>query len=428
MKKRRGIQRFKARINPVSKFLESTFQVRLFLIGSRESVKDLGKNLAKNLSEFEVDTDPIEVEDIHVMLLSKFQEQGLSEWKDVEEQFRKAIDESISKNTKVGVLGISYVYQAVFDRINDDTGTNAIKELRYPGIDIAAKPFSQNVPGGFMYLLHLTPMETLGQKNFLPVLRYLAICEQSHEEELNKNLSFVFRDITLYKAHHNLNRFRMKTAEEDFQENLRAIVKDVQSLFKEKEILGDKTKNALEKLSVSWQDLVGIYIYLTNLATSNSQQYINYRHSFDSEEASIAQGQVWHFLCERMRILHEEIEIEMSDCKAVLETAQQAFAMVQTRINQAEETLERKKENRRQRSEELIAYLGLAIALPELISYELVETLWEYWFKSLKPIYYFLIQLLLIVVFGLVLVKIIRDATDNFGKKAKVKEVNRSAE
>lgn len=408
-----------------SKFLESTFQVRLFLVGHQESVMLFGKNLQSSLPEFDVDLDPLEIGGVHVMLFSKFQELGLCEWKGIEEQVRRAVDKALPANTALGVLGISFVYQVVFDRINDDTGIIAIEELRSSKIDIVSKPYSQSIPGGLLYLLHLTPMETLGQKNFLPVLRYLAVCEQENEEELNKNLSFLSRDIALYKAHHNLNIFRLKTAKEKLQKNLRAIDQDVQGLFEKQDILGDETKAALEKLSKSLRHLLRIYIDLTSLATSNSQQYVNYRHSFDGEETAVAQGQVWRFLRERMRILYEEIDIKITECKAVLEATHQAITMVQTRIDQADEALEREQDKRRQRTEELLAYLGIGIALPELISYDLVQTLLESWHISLRPICYFFVQLLLIVILGWALVKIIRNATNNFGKEDEVKEINK---
>lgn len=414
--------------NNTFSFTESTLQIRLFLMGDTQDILSFRQSLSDSFSELHVFERPIRIEDVQILIVYRSQKKRLGEWIDVEEKFSTQLHHLLPLFPKVFLLGVSSVYQVVCEQVDLEAGMHIAEQFSEIGIDVELNPYKQEIPGGYLYLLKSPSMPTLGYPGFISAIRYLAFSDIQKEGFLNAYISgpaMSIRDISIHKGHNNVHSFRWKTAKNKLQDILDNIDQDVQSLFRKQDILGEDTKAALEKLSESLRHLVRIYIDLTGLATSNAQQYVNYRHSFDGEEATLAQGQVWRFLRERMRILREEIDIKITECKAVLEATQQAISMIQTRIDQADEALERKQEKRRQRTEELLAYLGLGIALPELISYDLVKTLWEYWFNKLAPIYYFLIQLLLIAFFGLVLVKIIRNATDNFGKKANGEELNK---
>jgi hypothetical protein len=254
-------------------------------------------------------------------------------------------------------------------------------------------------------------MQSLGTNNFQPIIRYLAFCETKSEKLLNaylSNYSYFSRDIAFVKAHQNVHKFRVCSSRDNLQETLDSIDGEIQALFKNNDVLGEETKVSLEGLSKWLSHLLRFYIEANSTATSMVQQKNIYQHSFDAEPSFVAEGQVWHFLRERINTLNEELEIKISECQAVLQATQQAVAMVQTRIDQADEALEREQEKRYRRRDELLAYLGVAIALPELLNYDLVQKILTSWNIDLLPIGYFAIQLLLIVIIGVFIVELIK--------------------
>lgn len=390
-------------------FKESSLQIRLYLTGEHSRAKDYLNSLKSfpQFTELAISKD----KDTQVIIINKTQTTGLKNWDSIEEEVCAKATTLLREYPELGYLGATVIYQAVYVSLDDTTGSLVVQELVEAKITEYVTPFSQEIPGGKLFLLNHPVMQSLGTNNFQPIIRYLALCEAKSENLLNayiSNYSFFSRDIAFLKAHQNVHKFRVHSTRDNLQETLDNIEGEIQALFKKNDVLGEETKVSLEGLSKWLSHLLRFYIEANSTATSMVQQKNIYQHSFDAEPSLVAEGQVWQFLRERINTLNEELEIKISECQAVLQATQQAVAMVQTRIDQADEALEREQEKRYRRRDELLAYLGVAIALPELLNYDLVQKILTSWNIVLLPIGYFAIQLLLIVIIGVIIVDLIK--------------------
>jgi len=350
-------------------------------------------------------------EDTQLIIINMTQTTSLKDWENKEKTILDKAREQLTEYPDLGFIGASMIYQAVYTSLDESTVSIAIHELLEAKITNNTIPFSQEIPGGKLLLLNIPVMCLLGTDDFQPIIRYLALCEAKLEKQLNaylSNYSFFSPDIAFLKAHQNVHKFRVHSTRDNLQETLDNIDGEIQALFKKNDVLGEETKVGLEGLSKWLSHLLRFYIEANSTATSMVQQKNIYQHSFDAEPSLVAEGQVWQFLRERINTLNEELEIKISECQAVLQATQQAVAMVQTRIDQADEALEREQEKRYRRRDELLAYLGVAIALPELLNYDLVQKILTSWNIVLLPIGYFAIQLLLIVIIGVIIVDLIK--------------------
>lgn len=390
-------------------FKESSLQIRLYLTGEKNKATEYLGSL--KFSPLFTNATQVEDEDTQVIVVNATQTTALKDWDAKEEEILAIASEQRKDYPDLGYIGASVIYQAVYEGLSDSIESSVVQELVEAKITNNRSPFSQDVPGGRLSLLCHPSMGSLGKPDFLPIIRYLALCETKSEKQLNAylyNYSFFSRDIAFLKAHQNVHKFRVCSSRDNLQNTLDEIDVEIQSLFKKGDVLGEETKLGLDGLSKSLSQLLRFYIEVNSTATSMVQQKTNFLHSFDAEPRSVAEGQVWHFLRERINTLNEELEIKISECQAVLQAAQQALAMVQTRIDQADEAQERDQEKRFRRRDELLAYLGVAIALPELINYDLVEKLLTSWKIILLPGGYFVIQLFLIVLIGVFVVYLIK--------------------
>lgn len=395
-------------------FKETTLQVRCYFNDAHSNLGQLFQSLKSDLPSNLPDFVLAEDADPQIIYVYGFQKNGLGEWGDTETELFQNVAKQLRKYPDIGFVGASVIYQAVYDNLQSNSGYLAIEELKRAGIARQGAHVSQKIPGGELFLLGCPPMNTLGKPYFQPILRYLALCQSDCEKELNaylSNAAFFSHDVALVKAHQNVHKFRVRSSQDNLQGMLKEIAMDTQPLLAIDDLLDDKAKVALKSLSGSLSSLLKFYIEVNSTATSLVGQKSNYQHSFDAEPVEVAEGQVWRFLRERMNTLNEELEIKISECQAVLEAAQQAVSMVQTRIDQADEALEREQEQRLRRRDELLAYLGVAIALPELINYDLVERLLTSWRIYFNPIGYFLVQLGLIVVIGGLIVWFIKKSS-----------------
>lgn len=390
-------------------FKESSLQIRLYLTGEKSRAKDYLNSL-KSFPQF-TDVKIVADEDTQVIIINMTQTTSLKDWENKEKTILDKAREQLTEYPDLGFIGASMIYQAVYTSLDESTVSIAIHELLEAKITNNTIPFSQEIPGGKLLLLNIPVMRLLGTDDFQPIIRYLALCEAKLEKQLNaylSNYSFFSRDIAFLKAHQNVHKFRVHSTRDNLQETLDNIDGEIQALFKKNDVLGEETKVGLEGLSKWLSHLLRFYIEANSTATSMVQQKNIYQHSFDAEPSLVAEGQVWQFLRERINTLNEELEIKISECQAVLQATQQAVAMVQTRIDQADEALEREQEKRYRRRDELLAYLGVAIALPELLNYDLVQKILTSWNIVLLPIGYFAIQLLLIVIIGVIIVDLIK--------------------
>jgi len=390
-------------------FKESSLQIRLYLTGEKSRAKDYLNSL-KSFPQF-TDVKIVADEDTQVIIINMTQTTSLKDWENKEKTILDKAREQLTEYPDLGFIGASMIYQAVYTSLDESTVSIAIHELLEAKITNNTIPFSQEIPGGKLLLLNIPVMCLLGTDDFQPIIRYLALCEAKLEKQLNaylSNYSFFSPDIAFLKAHQNVHKFRVHSTRDNLQETLDNIDGEIQALFKKNDVLGEETKVGLEGLSKWLSHLLRFYIEANSTATSMVQQKNIYQHSFDAEPSLVAEGQVWQFLRERINTLNEELEIKISECQAVLQATQQAVAMVQTRIDQADEALEREQEKRYRRRDELLAYLGVAIALPELLNYDLVQKILTSWNIVLLPIGYFAIQLLLIVIIGVIIVDLIK--------------------
>lgn len=390
-------------------FIESSLQIRLYLKGEKDRAIVYVNSLL-SFPHFTKVTN-FEDDDTQVIVVNTTQRTALKDWDTTETEILALAKDQLKGYSDLFYIGASAIYQAVYENFSESAEEIIVQELAEAKIANNTQPFSQDVPGGRLFLLESPSMGSLGKPDFRPIIRYLALCETHSEKNLNAYLTnspFFSRDIAFLKAHQNVHKFRVWSSRDNLQNTLDEIDVEIQALFKKGDVLGEETKFNLDGLSGSLSELLRFYIEVNSTATSMVQQKTNFLHSFDAEPGSVAEGQVWHFLRERINTLNEELEIKISECQAVLQATQQAVAMVQTRIDQADEALEREQEKRFRRRDELLAYLGVAIALPELINYDLVEKMLTSWKITLLPGGYFVIQLFLIVLIGVFVVYLIK--------------------
>jgi hypothetical protein len=294
------------------------------------------------------------------------------------------------------VLGRSVVYHAV---ANAETLLEALWSdavLAQAGLPRTGLSVSQEIPGGRLWLVkvpvfredrdlkgepktgyHIALTSPGGENGDLedePItVRYIALATpdgESSQAEYLWGLPFFRPDLYTHKAYtiaHNYRHLLQRLGVEDEQgvrgidPLLNELRDEIKNVIGARDVLSKRVADELDDLARHYERLLEASLKLQEMYTSLRQQ----RWSFDYHFQQSPQGEVWEWHRRRIESYYQEIEIKSEQCRNTLEAANQAVHIAEARI-------ERLKEARRQRQEDLITFIGLVFAVPQLVTDEML--------------------------------------------------------
>jgi hypothetical protein len=218
---------------------------------------------------------------------------------------------------------------------------------------------------------------------------YLALCGYDGEEALGDKLNdknFILRDIITHKACQCGRSVRRILTKFNLDDLVFDLTMSTERLLDEVDVLSAEQNHRLANLAKNYDRLLEVSLALASQRTSLAQQAWNFNYLIDRKTTV----DIDQYLHHRIIGFNQEVILKSDQCHRVLGGAEKATNIARTRI---EET----KERRRERQEVLIAFVGILLALPELLQLETLERVLTHWGFSLSSPIIFLIQVLIVL-------------------------------
>jgi hypothetical protein len=298
-------------------------------------------------------------------------------WAERTEQIRTLVGDLSSKHSQLVLRGMTFVLQACVEPVSALEELHSEAFLEEEGIFYPHPELSQEIAGGHMWLIRIPQGE---EKELI----YIALGTPETEEDLIQelfDLEFLKKDLIVHKAFQCGRNYRRILASNDLDAFIDELTDSASEILDEPDVLIDEQNTRLDKFAVDYDSLLGVSLALERQKTSLAQQEWNYRlHVGERPTKAIDR-----LLNLRIISYHQEVTLKCDQCRRLLDGAEKAADIAHTRV-------ERAKEERRQRQEFWLAFLGIALAVPQLLTYETVERLLKYWHVCLCSPLVLLIQ------------------------------------
>ena len=279
--------------------------------------------------------------------------------------------DSRSNNEAVLVIrGMTLLYQAT---VNPDVAFNSIvctEIMNETSLPYCNPGYFQTIPGGRLWLLSVPQGE---HKEFV----YLSLCIIAGEEKLWEelwNLMFIQKDLIVHKAFQCGRNYRRIIEYKDVDNSIASLTDSTKQILDEVDVLSHEHNIRLAKLARDYDTLLEVSLELEIQQTSLAQQQSNFSYLVGERPDK----PIDNYLTQRITRFHHEVALKAEQCRHLLNGAEKATHIAQTRINEV-------KEQRQRRQEIWFAFLGIALAVPQILTYETVERLLNYigiYFKS----------------------------------------------
>jgi hypothetical protein len=326
---------------------------------------------------------------------------GAEDWLKETNYFIDGLNEFMQKDNSIKLVGRTIIYQAVIPNdfvLHSLSGQSLMSAF---GTTNISSDKAHDIPGGRMWLTYVPVF----QKDWESKNVYLALCHKDDEQDQSLyffKTIFTLPDLITHRANEIAANYYFLLE----NEHLDALIKDIKSNT-EKVLCNEITStnlvsNVLHELASNFNRLLGISLNLIAYANSLAQQKKNYISILRGDEEYKNQSSpIWQLYAERIDNTLSAVEMQRDQCRRLLETANLAVNIAQTRLDKISE-------NRRRRQEILLTFLGVAFALPQLFTFETIVNIMSQFSKTTKPLGILLIQIGLILIISLLILLILR--------------------
>jgi hypothetical protein len=258
------------------------------------------------------------------------------------------------------IRGMTLFFQA---KVSPDLDLNSIQcneIMEETGLSYCHPGYSQTISGGRLWLLSVPQGEL---KKFV----YLSLSTEEGEAEFWEELwdkKFIQKDLIVHKAFQCGRNYQRILEQQNVDNSIGSLTDSTKQVLDETDILSDAQSKQLANLARDYDTLLEASLELEIQNTSLAQQKSNYMYLVGQQPTN----SIDNFLSQRITRFHHEVILKAEQCRHLLNGAEKATHIAQTRINEV-------KEQRRQRQEVWFAFLGITLAVPQILTYETVERL-----------------------------------------------------
>jgi hypothetical protein len=308
-------------------------------------------------------------------------------WQHASEIIHKAVRRILSQTEERStagnmliIRGTTLIYQASIPSDVDLNKLTCEKIMENEGFAYCHPGYSQVIPGGKLWLLTI-PQEN--QKEFT----YLSLSSSSEKDKdllVNElfDLAFIQRDLIVHKAFQCGRNYHQILRHHNIDQAIWSLTDSTKQVLDELDVLSETQNKRLMNLARDFDTLLEASLELEIQKTSLAQQQANYQYLAGENPP----GKIDNFLNLRITRFHHELTLKAEQCCNLLNGAEKATHISQTRINEV-------KEQRKQRQEFWLAFLGIALAVPQIFTYETVDRLLSFYHLSLNSPAILLVQI-----------------------------------
>ncbi len=313
------------------------------------------------------------------------------------QELRPRLQAILTEELLQGALGYTLTYQAVL------TANHSLNEIRFADLltesdsrflhlksEERLSPLAMtDIAGGRVWLLEI-PIQDNGLK---AATVYIAVCPQEANDQFvagalyGPNAALFMPDLIAHKSYHQIRQYWGYEEEVGYGKKL-ATMRNTTVALLEANLHASATDN-FDALVRDSHLLIGDVARLGALRISLAKQLYNYQPYAKTAQ----EGEIAAFHHAHMRTVTEELNLKVAEGQTVLQATDTAVHIVEARIEKAEEKRQQKLESRQQLIGMILAVMGVAFAVPQLIDRVVAAALLD-WYKGLEtPGQYSVLQL-----------------------------------
>ncbi len=284
------------------------------------------------------------------------------------EIMRRRLEDILLDNAVLGgSWGYTLIYQAELNRGVD--ADSALRELlpavrRFHSPEGLSPLAATDVSGGRLWLLSI-PDEGDGLST---ATVYVALGPSDQAEALldmlyGPNAALLESDLVAHKSYYQMLQYRGGDLESWYEDSLDRLRKTTNELLKDLGQHPAKT-DKLGELAREYDLLSTVTSELKVLRIALLKQ----SHNYDRARVRIGGGDVMEFHREQLETAILELELKTEEFRDALEIADKAVSVAQVQVDKAQE-------KRQQGTQVLLAVIGAALAVPQVIDREMAGTL-----------------------------------------------------
>lgn len=335
-------------------------------------------------------------------------------WREEMLRLRQALQHARADCAGLLPVGMTIVCQAVAPGGVDLEAVSGKAVATACGLAHAgADHLAQEIPGGRMWLLSAPVFR--GSQWTDSEMTYLALCQEAGEEaqgEYFGDKKFIRPDLITHKVYNIDYNYRYLRQQKKLDDLLRMLKRNTKDIIWDGNRLSSQTSDRLQELAETYDKLLEISLDLHDFTIQLLQQKWNFSYLVKQE----AGDAIWHFHQSRIENYHQELELKSAQTQRLLDSAGQAVNIAQARIEKAEAERQQRQEQRRKRQETLFTFIGAALAVPQLLTYEVLEQVLLQYGLQWQPASIFTLQI--VITLGLAtalagLLRLSRKSTDS---------------
>lgn len=266
-----------------------------------------------------------------------------------------------------GNWGYTVIYQAELNRGVD--ADSVLREVlpsarRLHSPEDLSPLAATDVPGGRLWLLRIPD----GCNGSSAATVYVALGPSDQAEMLldvlyGPNAALLESDLIAHKSYYQMLQYRGGDLERWYEDSLDSLRKTTNELLKD---LGQRQAKTdkLGELAREYDLLSTVTSELKVLRIALLKQ----SHNYDRARVRIGGGDVIEFHREQLETAILELELKSEEFRDALEVADKAVSVAQVQVDKAQE-------NRQRDTQVLLAVIGVALAVPQVIDREVAGTL-----------------------------------------------------
>lgn len=291
-----------------------------------------------------------------------------------------------------GMVGYSFVYQAVlkqgmiplFAALLPDKANRRKLLLDKPSANVLKPLATTDTEYGRLWLLDIPLQDERRQASAV----YVAVCLEDGNDDFvgrvlwGESASWLLPDLIAHKSYHQIRQYRgIVEGQVAFSATLQQVRNTTLELLSSRG--QQKESDDFRQLSERAQALIGDMAKLGALRITLAKQQYNYSQWLDEAQA----GDMVTFHDTRIKANLKELDLNLAEAETVLKATDTALNIMQTRLDKVQE-------GRQFRLSMILTFLGLALAVPQLIDRKVTDALWAWWDGDLTTTTYSTLQLL----------------------------------
>lgn len=332
------------------------------------------------------------------------------------QELRPRLQAILTQELLQGALGYTLTYQAVL------TANHSLNEIRFTDLltesdsrflhlesEEVLRPLAvTDIAGGRVWLVEI-PIQNDGLQ---AATVYIGVCPQEANDQFiagalyGPNAALFMPDLIAHKSYHQIRQYYGYEEEVEYGKKLVAMRETTVALLKAN--LDAPATTNFKALVRDSHLLIGDVARLGALRISLAKQLYNYQ----SYAKATQEGEIIAFHHAHMRTVSEELNLKVAEGQTILQATDTAVHIVEARLDKAEQ-------KRQQLMGSILAAMGIAFAVPQLIDSDAAAALLNWskgttgQYSALELVGFQSLLIIMIIVLLFLLLKVYHFRRDN---------------